>query len=302
MQTKASTSQSIMSRREQFWIYSSLNNCFFMILFILLIHLIIINDVRAAGQDKVETIEVKEGVNVTLRTNLTGIEIYDTVGWTFAGTRIAQLSNINTDIIFNGTFKNRLKLDKQTGSLTISNIRINDSGDYVQRFVSKTFSSKQFNVTVYAPVPVPTLEYGFRQNQSGSKMQSNPNCSMVCSVRNAFKVTLYWFRGSQLLSNISDSSNSTLSLPLEIKHGDNDTYICVAANPISNQTVLIKRTCTQKSSTIGNATPSPHVEKSSQHLWLIPVLLVLLLASVVMYVVLRKFCKGKQKGPSERES
>ncbi|XP_036420134.1 uncharacterized protein LOC118803753 [Colossoma macropomum] len=212
-------------------------------------------DVRAAGQDKVETIEVKEGVNVTLRTNLTGIKSDDMIRWMFGDTRIAQL--VNTDSVsfyngtFNGTFKNRLKMDKKTGSLTISNIRTTDSGDYEQQLMSEKTSTKQFRVTVYAPVPVPTLKYGFRQNQSGSKMPSNPNCSMVCSVRNAFKVTLSWFRGSQLLSNVSDSSNSTLSLPLEIKHGDNDTYICVAANPISNQTVPVKRTCTQNSSTIG---------------------------------------------------
>ncbi|KAL7855592.1 hypothetical protein AOLI_G00191960 [Acnodon oligacanthus] len=302
MQTKASTSQSIMSRREPFWIYSSLNNCFFMVLLVLLIHLIIVDDVRAAGQDKVETIEVKEGVNVTLRTNLTGIKADDIIQWMFVGTRIAQLVNTDTVKYFEETFKNRLKLDKQTGSLTISNIRTTDSGDYAQQLISEKTSVKQFSVTVYAPVPVPALEYGFRQNQSGSNMQSNPNCSMVCSVRNAFKVTLSWFRGSQLLSNISDSYNSTLSLPLEIKHNDNDTYICVAANPISNQTVLVKRTCTQNASTIGNETPPPSADKSPQHLWLIPVLIVLLLVSVVMYVVHRKFCKGKQKGPSKTES
>ncbi|KAL7841712.1 hypothetical protein SRHO_G00254030 [Serrasalmus rhombeus] len=300
MQTKASTSQSIMSRRERFWIYSSLSNCFFMILFVLLIHLIIVNDVRAAGQDKVETIEVKEGVNVTLRTNLTGVKSDDIVQWTFAGTRIAQ--RINEVKYFKETFKNRLKLDNQTGSLTISNIRTTDSGDYAQQLMSEKTSIKQFSVTVYAPVPVPAIEYGFRQNQSGSKIQSNPNCSMVCSVRNALKVTLSWFRGSQLLSNISNSSNSSLSLPLEIKHGDNDTYICVAANPISNQTALVKRTCTQNSSTIGKTTPSPRAEKHPQHLWLIPVLLVLFIVSVVMYVVHEKFCKGKQKGPSKAES
>ncbi|XP_058616514.1 uncharacterized protein LOC131530333 [Onychostoma macrolepis] len=94
-----------------------------------------------------------EGESVTLRTNVKTNQ-RDRIRWYFNNTRIAQitgdLSKICTDVQCNeGTerFRDRLKLDHQTGSLTIMNIRTTDSGLYHQEtIISGNISEKIFSV------------------------------------------------------------------------------------------------------------------------------------------------------------
>ncbi len=75
--------------------------------------------------------------------------------WTFGQpqTRIAQI--IKEDVIFStfdgpdGRFRDRLKLDNQTGSLTITNTRTTDSGLYQIYIKGMKLITYRFNVTVY---------------------------------------------------------------------------------------------------------------------------------------------------------
>uniref|UniRef100_A0A8C2AJE8 Carcinoembryonic antigen-related cell adhesion molecule 1-like n=1 Tax=Cyprinus carpio TaxID=7962 RepID=A0A8C2AJE8_CYPCA len=103
-----------------------------------------------------DEVAVKEGKSVTLHT---GVETNQQVSikWYFSETRIAEitgdLSKICTDVQCNeGTerFRDRLKLDHQTGSLTITNTRTTDSGLYHQVSNGKnSYGEKTFNVTVH---------------------------------------------------------------------------------------------------------------------------------------------------------
>jgi len=105
---------------------------------------------------EIDRLTVKEGGSVTLPTNVK-INQKDRIKWFFQNTRIAQvIGNISscTDVQCNeGTerFRDRLKLDHQTGSLTISDIQQADSGLYelqITSSISNTDSLKIFNVTV----------------------------------------------------------------------------------------------------------------------------------------------------------
>ncbi|KAI2650782.1 SLAM family member 5 [Labeo rohita] len=179
-----------------------------------------------------------EGDSVTLHTDVTEIHEDDDILWKFGpeNSLIAKIS-IEQQIFFTsgvpeGRFRDKLKLDKQTGSLTITNTRIEHDGLYNLQISGAKRLSKAFSVSVYASLPVPVIS---RDCSSSSSAQQN--CSLVCSVVNVGHVTLSWYKGNSLLSSISVSDLSiSLSLPLEVKYQDKNTYSCLINNPISNQT------------------------------------------------------------------
>uniref|UniRef100_A0A8C1T6C2 Immunoglobulin domain-containing protein n=1 Tax=Cyprinus carpio TaxID=7962 RepID=A0A8C1T6C2_CYPCA len=103
-----------------------------------------------------ESVSAMEGDPVTLHTGVTTNQQED-IKWHFYDTRIAEitgdLSKICTDVQCNeGTerFRDRLKLDHQTGSLIIMNTRTTDSGLYHLKVLSSSRSEMIFNVTIYS--------------------------------------------------------------------------------------------------------------------------------------------------------
>ncbi|XP_058615785.1 uncharacterized protein LOC131529857 [Onychostoma macrolepis] len=129
----------------------------------------------ASGVD-IDGVLLMEGDSVTLHT---GVETnqQDKIRWYFNDTRIAHitgdLSKICTDVQCNeGTerFRDRLKLDHQTGSLTIMNIRTTDSGVYKLLISSSNFDSENiFNVIVHG---VPAAEHDKMKRKSVKKGES----------------------------------------------------------------------------------------------------------------------------------
>ncbi|XP_073700488.1 SLAM family member 5 [Garra rufa] len=176
-----------------------------------------------------------EGESVTLQTGVTKIQEDDLIMWMCGDYCIAKL-NISSQAIFEThcIFRDRLRLDNQTGSLTITNIRTTDSGLYKAQMIGQQVSKKAFNLTVIARLPVPVIASYCPQSPPSSEPS---RCVLLCSVVNVGHVTLSWYKGGSLLSSISVSDLSTsLSLPLEVEYQDKNTYSCVLKNPIRNQT------------------------------------------------------------------
>ncbi|XP_051763501.1 SLAM family member 5-like [Ctenopharyngodon idella] len=180
-----------------------------------------------------------EGDSVTLHVGVSAIERDDQILWRFGpkNSRIAEIyKQDNPTYDSNEIFRNRLKMNNQTGTLTIKNIRKKHSGLYQVTIISNgRTSDKMFRVIVHAHLPGPNIIRDSSQCSSSSSSSSS-NCSLLCSAVNVSHVTLSWYKGNSLLSSISVSDLSiSLSLPLEVEYQDKNTYSCVINNPIRNQ-------------------------------------------------------------------
>ncbi|XDV23635.1 hypothetical protein PO909_028128 [Leuciscus waleckii] len=189
------------------------------------------------GVDEMKSVSVMEGDSVTLNTDVTEIRKDEDILWTF-GAKTSLIAEISRAAgifsTYNGTdgrFRDRLKLDDQTGSLTITNITTEHAGVYQLQITGAKLTSKSFSVSVYAPLGTPNITRDCSSSSSSS-------CSLVCSsVLNVCDATLSWYKGISVLSSISVCDLSiSLSLPLEVEYQDKNTYSCVLNNPISNQT------------------------------------------------------------------
>ncbi|KAM9528550.1 SLAM family member 9-like isoform 3-T3 [Salvelinus alpinus] len=246
------------------------------------ISVLFIIDLLGAVNAEVNTLTRRERQSVTLHTGLTGLQA-DKIFWSF-GPVIPNTSIVESQVIrgeniteFKGRFPDRLQLDRQTGSLTIRNLTLNNSGVYQIDIFNTHKTSQRFSLTVYALVPLPQV----RKIPEGDFLDSSSekgSCSVVCSVENRRDMTLSWYRGEKRLNQTSSHDLSTnLSLPLEIKLQDKDIYSCVAANPVSNQTTKlnIETLCLQ------------YVESGPILITVIPIILGLLLL-IGLYCIWKK--------------
>uniref|UniRef100_A0A673JJF9 Immunoglobulin domain-containing protein n=1 Tax=Sinocyclocheilus rhinocerous TaxID=307959 RepID=A0A673JJF9_9TELE len=106
---------------------------------------------NVAVSDEMKRKSVQKGESVTL--DLGVINPNGVMNWYFNDILIAENTGdhnkICTDQQCDGRFRNGLKLDHQTGSLTITNTRTTDSGDYTLQINSSRFSIiRSFSVTV----------------------------------------------------------------------------------------------------------------------------------------------------------
>lgn len=202
-----------------------------------------------AETDTIETVSVNVGESVTLHTDIRAIQRNDHIMWLYGSdspdTRIAEIMKwsymFSIYVCHKEQFGDQLRLDHQTGSLTIENISAEHSGLYKSVIIkNQKKSNKIFNVRVYAPLPVPVITSDSSHNSTTSERSSRSKCLLMCSVRNASWVTLSYYKENYLLSNISGSGfRSILSLPLEVDYYDQNAYSCVASNFMGNRTTRV---------------------------------------------------------------
>ncbi|XP_057181305.1 uncharacterized protein LOC130548500 [Triplophysa rosa] len=124
-----------------------------------------------------------EGDSVTLRTNLTQIQKDDQILW------MLKMNNKNIcvaevymrynksriyDDIDNGRFRGRLKMDNQTGSLTITHMRITDSGLYQLNIINSGGTLYARFRVIVSRLPVPVIGRNASQNASSESSESGP--------------------------------------------------------------------------------------------------------------------------------
>uniref|UniRef100_A0A8C2C4W7 Immunoglobulin domain-containing protein n=1 Tax=Cyprinus carpio TaxID=7962 RepID=A0A8C2C4W7_CYPCA len=103
------------------------------------------------GVDQVKSVLVMKGDSVTLNTALTDKQKDDQILWKFEGSSIARINKETGIFSISGDdvrFKDRLKLDKKTGSLTITNIRPEHCGHYQLDISGENETVKTFIVNV----------------------------------------------------------------------------------------------------------------------------------------------------------
>uniref|UniRef100_A0A8C2D1A0 Immunoglobulin domain-containing protein n=1 Tax=Cyprinus carpio TaxID=7962 RepID=A0A8C2D1A0_CYPCA len=120
---------------------------------------ITVTDLPADERDEMKRKSVKEGTSVTLDTQVI-TNPKDLVRWYFKDIHIAEItgdqSKICTDDECKERFRDRLKMDHQTGSLTNKNTRTTDSGVYKLKIVHSIrrrhsisiIRIKRFSITV----------------------------------------------------------------------------------------------------------------------------------------------------------
>ncbi|XP_016107684.1 uncharacterized protein [Sinocyclocheilus grahami] len=117
------------------------------------------NCCQSTGAQEPESMpkSVIEGEPVTLNTDRTELQRGGVIEWKFGGSVIAKISRAANKICqktYDGAderFRNRLELDCKTGSLTITNSRTTDSGDYQLQIATngKVELYRKFNVSVF---------------------------------------------------------------------------------------------------------------------------------------------------------
>uniref|UniRef100_A0A8C1YNH3 Immunoglobulin domain-containing protein n=1 Tax=Cyprinus carpio TaxID=7962 RepID=A0A8C1YNH3_CYPCA len=139
----------------------------------------LIHAVLGGATDEV-SVSVMEKDSVTLHTDVK-MNQQEKIVWYFNGIRIAvitgDLSYTCTDVQCNEAterFRDRLKLDNQTGSLTIRDIRTTDSGHYDLQFNHTYLSGKLFIVAVTGAPAAQRAEMKTKSVKEGESVTLDP--------------------------------------------------------------------------------------------------------------------------------
>ncbi|KAI1901284.1 hypothetical protein AGOR_G00032730 [Albula goreensis] len=124
----------------------------------------------------------------------------------------------------------RVTMSNETGDLTISSLREEDSGKYVFNGVgspsSESILPKEVQLHVYERISKVQLDSQVKNSTNSS------SCSVTlsCSVLGGSQVVLSWSRDGQRIAGAEKTITLTVSPSRE------ELYSCTASNPVSSQT------------------------------------------------------------------
>ncbi|CAM4659773.1 unnamed protein product [Leuciscus chuanchicus] len=168
--------------------------------------LLLCHGVSGVDTDR-ESVSVMEGDSVTLNTGVQTNQ-QDEILWYLNDIRIAKInrdqSKICTDVQCNEgneRFRDRLKLDHQTGSLTITNITNTDSGEYKLHIISNSHSEMIFSVIVHGVSAAERDEVKRKSVKEGESVTLDPSV-----VRKPNDLMMWYFNDSLLAEITGDQS------------------------------------------------------------------------------------------------
>uniref|UniRef100_A0A672L6Q0 Ig-like domain-containing protein n=1 Tax=Sinocyclocheilus grahami TaxID=75366 RepID=A0A672L6Q0_SINGR len=147
--------------------------------------------------DEVKSMSVMEGQSVTLLNDVAELHKDDEIEWRFNSTRIAKakIPEYEND----GRFRDRLKLDHQTGSLTITNTRTTDSGDYKLSIIAGNKEiTKRFNSVSVMEGDSVTLKIDVTDKQGYDKIEwrfGEERIARIKGVNGTYYDEVWRFRG-----------------------------------------------------------------------------------------------------------
>uniref|UniRef100_A0A8C1T3Y5 Uncharacterized LOC109065650 n=1 Tax=Cyprinus carpio TaxID=7962 RepID=A0A8C1T3Y5_CYPCA len=154
--------------------------------------------------DDKNDVSVMEGDSVTLHTGVKTNQ-QDRVTWYFDDTRIAQItgnhSKICRDDHCKERFKGRLKLNNQTGDLTITNIRTTDAGVYQLQTISRRMIQKIFSVAVHDVSGAKTDKMKTKSVKEGNSVTLDTHV-----IKNLSYVMMWYFNDNLIAEITGDQS------------------------------------------------------------------------------------------------
>ncbi|XP_066465261.1 SLAM family member 5-like [Eleutherodactylus coqui] len=169
---------------------------------------------------------IGQSVNLTLPVDQTGPE-EEEIYWTFQNIILAHFT-YNHLKIRNEKFKNRLETLNNSRSLRITNLRKEDGGIYSATIHSadKMKYNTSYNLTVYEPVPSPTI-----QTECRKPSIDGGNVTLHCSVpSNTSDISYTWKCRQNNTEYQLCNTGSIIQMSLPPDHQDME-FLCIVQNP-----------------------------------------------------------------------
>lgn len=183
-------------------------------------------------------VNASEGATITLQDGETpnNTKILWFYGVHLPHIQIASMSVTEVRSDYQERFRGRLKLNSWTGALTITHLRVSDSGVYMW-LCEDPVSGRSFKLRIYSLLSTPSITVN--PSFSNSTFSS---VTVECSMNNSQELILSWYNGAKPLNKTSSSVlPSRLSVTLEIESHSKGNYSCVAENPVEKLVIKLKK-------------------------------------------------------------
>ncbi|XP_047196812.1 carcinoembryonic antigen-related cell adhesion molecule 5-like [Hippoglossus stenolepis] len=169
------------------------------------------------------------GETVTFTTTVTPPEIpFVVVTWSFEnsqGSSVSIITSTSADII-GPLYKGRVKLIRSTGSLELSNLTINDSGEYKVTIIPNGAAQQKGSCRLLLEVPVSRVTV---TPSSSTDLVEFSSIRLSCSASGS-SLSYLWLNGSSTIT-----AGSVLTI-VNVTRYDQGPFRCNVFNPFSNGT------------------------------------------------------------------